>query len=256
MVSDNVFFTLIIGTSIFGILIAFIVVFIIIYQKKQQAFQFERETFKKSLLQTEIEIKEQTLSNISRELHDNLGQVASLIKINLGLIAKDLPESESDKINESVDLTKHLIHNIRSLSVSLKSENIARFGLIKMIEKDIERYKSIGGLDIDFKQSNDMTTFDPTKEIFLYRMTQEIFNNILKHAQATKVEFYIQKDKNNITFIITDDGIGFDAQQISIGSGLLNLKERCQIIGAEFNMQSKTGKGTTINIELKNEFES
>ncbi len=239
------------ATIVMGLLTIFVIYFIIIYRKKQRDFEWQKEVFKQALLQTEIEIKEQTLSDISRELHDNLGQVASLIKINLNLALPEIPEENSGKITESLDLLKQLIQDIRSLSVSLKGENLARFGLVKMIEKDIVRYQSIGELKIDFHVTGDLPNFDKSTEIFLYRMTQEIFNNILKHAKSTQVEVKMSYTNSIFQLSINDNGIGFELASRKQGSGIINLKQRCEMIGAEFNIQSELNQGTTINIDKK-----
>lgn len=239
------------ATVVMGLFTVFIVYFIVLYRKKQRAFAGEREAFKQALLQTEIEIKEQTLGDISLELHDNLGQIASLIKINLNLALLDLPAERSQKITESLTLLKQLIHDIKSLSVSLKGENLARFGLLKMIEKDVERYKKIGGLTIHFNVSKPLPTFEKATEIFLYRMSQEIFNNILKHAHATIVHFSITYAAPLFELTITDNGKGFDVNTQAKGSGLLNLKERCAMIGATLHIESSQQKGTAIQIQKK-----
>lgn len=241
------------ATIVMGLLTIFVIYFVIIYRKKQRAFEWQKEVFKQALLQTEIEIKEQTLSDISRDLHDNLGQVASLIKINLNLALPNIPAGSSGKITESLELLKQLIQDIRSLSVSLKGENLTRFGLVKMIEKDIIRYQSIGELKIDFHVIGNLPSFDKSTEIFLYRMTQEIFNNILKHAKANKVEVKMSYTNSIFQLSINDNGIGFDISQQPQGAGIINLKQRCEMIGAEFNIQSKLNQGTTINIDKKME---
>ncbi|MBI3134447.1 MAG: sensor histidine kinase [Bacteroidetes bacterium] len=238
------------STIVMATMATFIIYFIIIYRKKQRAFEWEREVFKQALLKTEVEIKEQTLSDISRELHDNLGQMASLIKINLNLVLPRLSAEEGQKISESLDLLKQLIKDIKSLSVSLKGENLARFGLLKMIEKDIERYERAGGLKINLSVAQTLPLLEPAIEVFLYRMSQEIFNNILKHANASEVEVTVSFNSPVFRLGISDNGKGFDSNLNPAGSGLVNLKERCQMIGARLDLKSGLNQGTTVAIEL------
>lgn len=248
--TQDVLFPIIIGTCVFAILIVFIVLFVINYQKRQKEFENERAALKKALLETEIEIKEQTLTNISRELHDNIGQIASLIKINLNLLSSDLPETDKLKVEDSIVLIKGLIKDIKALSVSLKSENLQRFGLVKMISKDIERYKSIGDLSVDFESGETIHEMDAETEVILYRMSQEVFNNILKHAEASTVSVKVLEENKNLTFSFKDDGQGFNADTVELGSGLINLKERCKMIGAELKIESVINQGTLIEITL------
>jgi signal transduction histidine kinase len=178
-------FPLIVGTLLFFALAVAIILFLRQYHKTQQKFDWERQNHKQALLQTEIEIKEQTLNAVSRELHDNLGQIASLIKINLNLVSTNINEHDRSKILESIELLKQLIADIKSLSLSLNSDNIHRIGLFESIKQDIERINRTGTLQIKFTSQNTLPALDPDVEIFLYRICQEAWNNILKHAKAT-----------------------------------------------------------------------
>ena len=96
------------GTILMGVLLVFIIYFVILYRKKQVEYEWDKEQAKQLLLTTKIEIKEQTMSNISRELHDNFGQIASLVKINLSMIKCDQEEDKS-KIADTIELVKKLI---------------------------------------------------------------------------------------------------------------------------------------------------
>lgn len=238
------------ATTVMTILSGGIVYFIVVYRRKQQVFEKEREAFKQALLKTEIEIKEQTLSHISRELHDNIGQIASLIKINLTLVLPNLSSNDREKVSQSLDLLKQLIKDIQSLSVSLKGENLKRFGLLKMIEKDVEHYQKSIGLNIRFSAPSTIPQMEHAIEIFLYRMSQEIFNNIIKHANASLTKVTIGSKDDIFILRIADDGRGFDISGEMNGSGLINLKERCEIIGAKLEIQSEPNLGTQITIQL------
>ena len=240
------------GILIFSMLIVFIIYFIIIYRRKQVEYEYEKEKAKQLLLKTEIEIKEQTLSHISRELHDNLGQVASLIKINLGMI-KTEDENNKEKIDDSKELVQHLITDIKSLSTTLKGENLQRFGLYKMIIKDIDRLKKISKVKVNVTGIKELPKLKHEKEVFLYRMIQESFNNILQHSKATKATLNISYSNNFIIFNIKDNGVGFDTSTNKEGNGLINLKERCKIINADLKMISAPNKGTEVIISLQSD---
>ncbi len=239
------------GTLLITVLILFVIYFVVLYKRKQQAFEWEREQFKQALLKTEIEIQEQTLSNISRELHDNFGQIASLIKINLSLVSKQIPGDDKDKIDESLTLLKGLITDIKSLSISLKGENLKRFGLSKMIEDDTKRLQKLGYFNITLTNLDLLPEFNPEVEIFLYRMTQEIFNNMIQHANASDVSLKIQKKDQICNLTFKDNGKGFDTTTKKFGSGLINLYERSEMIGADIEIKSQIDSGTEISISLK-----
>lgn len=239
------------ATIVIGLLAVFVIYFVIVYRKKQRVLEYEREEFKRTLLEAQIEIKEQTLSDISRELHDNFGQIASIIKMNLNLVLADMPPTKSVKISDSLKLLKELIADMRSLSASLKGENLARFGLVNMIKEDLIRYRNVGALEINFETSDTIPSMNNSYEIFIYRMSQEIFNNILKHSKADKVEVKLTYLNSIFEFSVSDNGVGFDSESETSGAGILNIKQRCEMIGASLKIESIPSQGTRVIIKMK-----
>lgn len=238
------------GTVLMAVLLVFIINFVLLYRKKQEEYEWDREQAKQLLLTTQIEIKEQTMSNISRELHDNFGQIASLIKINLSMLnIKD--KEEERKVADTLELVKTLITDIKLLSTTIKGENLQRFGLLNMIDKDIERLSKLDYLTISRTGEQDLPEMSPETEVFLYRMTQENFNNILQHSESSLAELNIKKNNDTLDFIFKDNGKGFDTKTNKQGNGLINLEERCRLINAELDIKSQPNQGTTITISLK-----
>lgn len=237
------------GTILMGMLLVFIVYFVLLYRKRQDEYEWDKEQATKLLLTTQIEIKEQTLSNISRELHDNLGQIASLVKINLSMVSCN-NDVEQIKVTESLGLVQHLITDIKSLSTTLKGENLQRFGLLNMIDRDIKRLSKLDYLKINRVGVDVLPKMESEKEVFLYRMSQEIFNNVLQHSESTDAKLHISNNKNKITFTYSDNGKGFDTKTMKLGNGLINLQERCKLIDAILDIKSEINKGTTITIRL------
>jgi two-component system NarL family sensor kinase len=243
------------GTILLVTLIVFIGYFLFLHYKTRQRFDWERQQFKQAVLQTEIEIREETLTQISRDLHDNLGQIASLIKINLNLVSKDLKEVDQLKIEDSIDLLKRMIADIKSLSTSLNSENLKNFGLLEALNDDIQRINKTGHLNILIHSNGTMPALAPEIEIFIYRMSQEIINNALKHAGAKNLIIDLTEDNNNLHLLFQDDGKGFNTKEVietnsGKGNGLSNLYKRCKIIGADLSIKSTLGGGTQISIHL------
>ena len=257
MTIDSVEIFIILGTALAISLIAFIIIVVILYRRSQLEFQLERQAMHQALLQTEVEIREQTLKNISRDLHDNLGQIASLIKINLTLLSKNLEEKDQQHIDESKDLLKNLIGDIRALSSSLSNETLAKQGLVKMIESDLDRVRRSGALKIIFDNRYENQNLPPNSAIFLYRMFQELLNNTLKHAQADTFTLMLEGEGPQIRLVAKDNGVGIPAEKLKdperglSGNGLINLKERCEMIGASYDFQSAANQGTRVSIQLK-----
>lgn len=242
---------LIIGTVLFSIIVIGLLLFLMRYHKAQQKLIIERQLHQQELLKTEIEIREETLKSVARDLHDNLGQVASLIKINLNLVSNELPEEDKKKIDESIDLLKQLIGDIKAISLSLSKTQ--QIDLLDTLHRDIQRVNRTGQLHVQLNIIGDLPLLGSDTTLFLYRICQESLNNILKHANATQAMLNLTCTSKYLTIEIDDNGNGFDTQQKSVfqkGSGLSNLISRSEKIGATCNITSKIGEGAKICINL------
>ena len=233
-----------------------IIMLVLVYQKRQVQYLSEKEQlkvqFEKELFQSQIEIQEQTLRHISRELHDNLGQVASLIKINLNTLQLADTEKASEKIEDTKHLTRQLIADIKALSVSMGSDRIVQTGLAKAIETEVERLNKTGEFTATYGLQGAMPAIDNDKAVILYRMAQEVLNNIIKHSKAKQINVLLQVSKNLFTLAFSDDGVGFNAAEKlnSSGAGLRNLTSRALLINAQLTIRSTAENGTNITIEL------
>ncbi len=251
----DVAIVIIVGTIILILLSYFIIVFFFAYKKKYiehteelSKIKFE---FSQTLLQSQIEIQEQTFQHISRELHDNLGQVASLIKINLTTLKLDHKEKALEKIEDTKELTRQLIGDIKSLSMSLSSDRVAQTGLVKALETEAERLNKTGLFSVIFEHTGGMPAIENDAAIILYRMAQEVLNNMVKHSEATHININLTLTESLFTLAFNDDGKGFDMEQMQQkGSGLNNLQKRASLINARLQVTSSPGNGSLTTIEL------
>jgi signal transduction histidine kinase len=238
------------------LIISFIVIFIILYQKRHQAFikekAFLQHQFQQTLLQSQLEIQEQTLHMISQEIHDNIGQVLSLAKLNLGTMDIQNPETLQQKISASKELVGKAIHDLRSLSKGLNTSFISDIGLLRSIEYELDMVRKSAGIITRFDMQGSPVKLDAQKELILFRIIQEVFNNIIKHAEATELLTLINFLPNSLTITITDNGKGFDLtnENVNFGLGLRNMHNRAQLVGAAFNLTSIPRKGTTVTLTL------
>ena len=208
-ISISSLFTIVAATLLFALLISFVIYFILLYRKSQNKLIVERERIKQELLRIENEVKEQTLVTVSRELHDNLGQIASLIMINLNMMSKSLMKDDLERVDDSLELIKRLITDIKALSKSLNGERLKKLGWINTIKEDIERINALGGMQIEFEQGGKFKLQHDTS-VILYRITQEILNNALKHAKSFRGQLFIRCERKHVQLKFSDDGIGFD----------------------------------------------
>lgn len=253
---NEIYYTVIVGTCVLFVLGGFIISFFLTYIQRKKKFQEEKQLlhnqFQQTLLQSQIEIQEQTLRHISRELHDNLGQVASLIKINLNTLNFSKPGSVEEKIEFTKDLTRQLIADIKSLSVSLGSDRIVQTGLAFAIEAEVERLNKTGQFNAQFELKGSIPEIGNDKAVILFRMAQEVMNNMVKHSQARQIKILLTANENLIILAFIDDGIGFNAEEKinDHGAGLRNLTTRAMLINAHLHIQSSPGNGTEISIEF------
>lgn len=244
------------GSITFILFATFIVLLIFRYYKRNNKYQSDLTLLKfeqqKALLQSQIEIQEQTLQQVSRELHDNLGISASLIKIHLTTLPLTNTELLPGKVEETKELVRQLLTDIKSLSIGLDGDRVVRIGLLKAIGTEVERIYKTGQFNITLTQDGTRFELDPGKSTILYRMVQEILNNAVKHSGAKNINVNVGTSDKSLILAISDDGCGFDweAKKNSGGAGLFNLINRANLIQAALSFQSATGSGTTVTIQL------
>jgi len=222
------------------------------YRKRKREHDELKERFERERLKIQVEIQEETLQHISREVHDNLGHTASLIKINLNTIFTD-DTVAAEKIEDTKELTRQLIADLKQLSVSMNSSRIIHKGLLQAIRTEVERLNKTGAITATLTVEGDMPAIENDKAVVVYRMVQEVINNILKHSKATDILIVIHCIKNIVDLELSDNGIGFDAETVSgnEGAGLYNLKNRAALINASVNIKSVIGRGTVVSIRLE-----
>jgi signal transduction histidine kinase len=242
-------------TLLLILITSFVIFFLFLYQKRYYQHKKEKEElknqFSQTLLQSQIEIQEQTQQHISRELHDNLGQMASLIKINLHTISVDDREKALRKIEDTRELTKQLITDIKLISVKLGSDRIEKTGLINALETEVERINRTEQFNASFINCTKNLVPDKDRSVILFRMAQEVLNNMVKHSGAKHISVDVSETETLFILAFSDDGKGFDPEQHkNSGSGLMNLEKRATLINAKLSMQSSPGNGTRVSIEM------
>ncbi len=250
---------IVIGAAVFALLvITFLFRFILLYQKKSIAFTSEKKLmetrFQQEILLSQLEIQEQTLKNISQEIHDNIGQTLSLVKLNLNTIDLDKPAVVPQKINNSKELVGKAITDLRSLSKKMHTDSIMSAGLLKAIEFELGLVEKSGVFQTSFKIYGDPVPLDAQKELILFRIVQEAMNNIIKHAQASTIAISANFDPSQLLLSIQDDGNGFelppDDDDMNRGIGLRSMQNRVALLNGQFAIETAPAKGTQIQISV------
>lgn len=237
-----------------------IIVLVLVYQKKQLQYIGEKkqlkDTYEKEILESKLEIQEQTLKYISQEIHDNIGQALSLVKLNINTMNHGEPELLQNKIVDSRQLITKVIQDLRDLSRTLNTDYIMESGLLKVIEYELGMIKKSGVFEVVLETQGDEYRLENQQELILFRIVQESLNNIIKHSRATTISVRILFEPCLFTLIIKDNGVGFDASQLEnnnynkFGLGLRNMLSRANIINASFKLTSTINEGTVITLTL------
>jgi two-component system, NarL family, sensor kinase len=234
-------------------LLAFVAWILYFHQKRQNAHREQlimiRSEYENELLQTELEIQETTFQYISQEIHDNVGQLISLSKLQLNTIDLTVYPALNDKIQHSIDLQTTALNDLRDLSRSLSSELIRDSGLEAAIAFQINQLKKATGYSVDFDRNggND-PSLDEKQEILIFRIVQEAFNNILRHAQGNEILVRLRHESGSFKLLISDNGKGFDASISASGSGISNMQKRANLMKASLSIDTKQGAGTLITL--------
>ncbi len=253
-------YSVIAAAAIFTILGVLIISIIVRIQKNNHKYFFEKAEIdaehKQQLLQTQIEIQEQTLKTISQEIHDNIGQVLSLAKLNLNTFENIESTLNQTKINDTKKLVSKAINDLRDLSRSLHGDKIAELGLQASIENELKILENTGQFKTNLNLAGYAYKLEPQKEMVLFRIVQEALNNSIKHAKAKNIHVTLDYGISIFKLCIKDDGVGFDINTLTAtktGIGLKSMQNRAALIGATFNIESLTQQGTSITITLEKE---
>jgi signal transduction histidine kinase len=251
-------FSLILIITIVIILLFILIIIVLLFISQKRYFKHREQVrsieqaFSQELLQAQLEIQEQTLHHVSEEIHDNIGQVLSFVKLNLGTIKGLSDDEKNDRIGESKDLVAQAISDLRDLSRSLSKDNISTRGLLQTIRDETERIGKSGLVNINLHIDGDVFSLGEQRELVLFRILQESVNNTLKHSGADNLKICLQYCSDLFTLTLSDNGSGFDigVAESKNGSGLKNIRNRANLIGAEVGIISVVGQGSEIRVSL------
>lgn len=237
-----------------------IIYFVFLYQRKRFRHQREmlelRETLSQALLQSKLEIQEQTLDHIAKELHANFSHIISLININLAELLPQTPTEQRENVLETKSLAKQLLSELKALSASLNTDHIMHIGFTRALENELSRLEKARKFKIIVTRTGEEFRLKPEDEIILFRLCQEVLNNIVKYATATEVTAGIIYAPDQLVLQISDNGIGFDYELMESlraekeSTGILNIEKRAALIHAEILISSKPGAGTSVKITI------
>jgi two-component system NarL family sensor kinase len=237
---------LIVTTIVIVIIIVFLVTLFTVFQRRKNKLLQEREKNKKKyereIAEAQIEIREETLRNISWELHDNIGQLLTLAKIQL-------QHASPENMGEISEIIAKSLTEVRALSKIINPDFINNIKLKDALNLEVERFNRLNYIDARLTITGEEQEINQKHGIVIFRILQEFFSNTIKHSKASKLEVFLSYKENSIEVKAQDNGVGFDMERARFkGLGLQNIKARAKLINAETKFMSEPQKGTSLII--------
>ncbi|MBT1704491.1 sensor histidine kinase [Chryseosolibacter indicus] len=243
-----------VATVTLVVLVAMIIILFVIFQSKKNKYiikQLEAEQkMEQEIAKSQMEIQEQSLKNIGWELHDNIGQLLAVAKMQLSILSPKLPDQYRNNVKEINTLIADSLQEIRLLSKTLNPEVILNLGLVKSIECELERFNKLNFLKAQLTVSGEEVKLAQKDEIILFRILQEFFSNSIKHSRAGELNVLLEYHDDYLMIKAKDNGVGFNDEGTMEkgGSGLINMRSRAQLIGAIFTINSAVNEGVCLSL--------
>jgi two-component system, NarL family, sensor kinase len=245
--SSSVEIYLIIASSIIGMLLlaGFLILFVILYQKRMLREQLHRQdlerTLQQKILQATLESQEAERRKVAGDLHDSIGGMLSAIRVGLAGLARQLPEPQ--KMDPSKQMLDETIESVRRISRDLMPSTLEKFGLQPAVRELAERLQATSRIQISVVEIGQNKPMEKQRELMIFRIAQELLNNAIKHAKATYIELLFQYEEMMI-LSVEDNGIGISQEQFAASGirslGLYNVQSRVQLLNATLDIDQKT----------------
>jgi signal transduction histidine kinase len=248
------------GTILFLLVASFITAFFYTYQRRLYRYVKEKEelenSFQREILKAQLEMQEQTFLIISQEIHDNIGQILSLIRLNICTIGPDDYVTTERKLSFCKELLDKAIEDLRNLSKRLNAEYVRQQYLSDSLRFQLDLIEKTELYHTHFELHGEERPLHPEKKLIVFRIAQEAFNNIIKHAKAKTISVVLDYLPDKTILSIQDDGSGFEPSQLrepgtaQKGIGTHNMFYRATLIGGQFTIKSEPGVGALAQLIL------
>jgi len=225
----------------------------------------ERKLMEEALQESYVQIEalskrtlnamEEERKRLARELHDEVGQALTAVKLDLQMIHDDLAGfiHQRERVAKGITLVDRTLQLVRQQSVSLRPPVLDDLGLESAIRDMVQGFKERTGIQTTVRAYGFSKRLPPEMETALYRCVQESLTNIMRHARASRVTVTLVHNAQGLTVQIEDNGIGFDPGSICVSpdhTGLTGMRERVKLLGGELIIESEKGRGTRITIKI------
>ena len=238
------------------VLAAIILLFLFLHQRRKFALQKQvaelELQFREQSLKAQLEIQEQTFLAISQEIHDNVGQILSLAKVQINVMnASD--HLDKGMLQDIRDNVGKAMTDLRDLARSLSSDRIQSNGLQQTLTQEVERINKTGLIRAEVTVTGDVREIEPRKKLILFRTIQESLQNCIRHAEATSISILLDYHDQCVEVSIRDNGKGFDTEAVmqrGSGLGLGNIRTRMRLAGGSTIIKSVIPGGTQVHLSI------
>ncbi|OQW90218.1 MAG: hypothetical protein BWK72_03115 [Rhodoferax ferrireducens] len=201
-----------------------------------------------------LEAQEQERRRVAIELHDELGQSLTAIKINLQLGERFKDQAPADLYQENIRIVEDALQQVRSLATALRPSMLDDLGLAPALKWMAEQSASRSGFEVQFHHARTLERLAPEIETACFRIVQEALTNITRHAHASTVKIHLRRELNDMVLTVADDGRGFDTaamrERAASGAslGVLGMQERATLLGGQLDISAQPGLGSTVEL--------
>lgn len=202
--------------------------------------------------------REEERKHIAREIHDDLGQILTGMKMSISVIAQDVAEYPAVRqhVADTLALTETAIGTVRNISSAIRPVELDR-GIVAALKWQASRFSTFAGIPCSVCIEDEEIQMGEAASVAVFRIVQEALTNVAKHAQANKVNILLARDGNDYVLEIADDGCGFDAgRKKSHSFGLVGMQERVHMLQGALTINAQTGNGTVIAVRFPAEIET
>jgi signal transduction histidine kinase len=197
-----------------------------------------------------LEIQEEERGRLARDLHDDIGQALTALKIQVESLRGVLGEGAqrervANRVEECVDTIQSTLERVRQLSLSLRPPQLDDLGLAAALRSHLDRQARVAGLASYFDAAEAPHEVSPETETACFRVAQEAITNVLRHARARNLWVRLYDDAGRLALSVRDDGAGFDVRAVR-GLGLAGMEERTALVGGSLELRAAPGKGTVV----------
>jgi two-component system NarL family sensor kinase len=198
--------------------------------------------------------QEEERTRLAKDLHDGLGSMLSGVKFSLMNMKSNLIINHENVVQfeRSLDMLDTSIRELRRVAHNMMPEALIKFGLDEALKDYCNNINNAQIVRVNYQSFGMEQRLESTTEIIIYRIIQELFANIFKHAKATEVLVQLLREGNRISIAVEDNGRGFDVDDIgkNKGAGWANIRSRVEYLKGKLDLHSEAGRGTSVNIEV------